>query len=381
LPSFDHAAKELAFFSGALVSKSTAVRRTQAAGKAALAVQLADVEALQRDLPPAPAGPEALLLSVDGAMVPLVHGVWTEVKTLALGKVSSQFAPDGTRTVQTTDLSYFSRATTSESFSHLALSEVQRRGVETAGRVGAVADGAEWIKGFVDLHAPAAVRILDFAHAAGYVAGIGQTAIEGQRLLSEEQVTALLHRLKHEGPSDVLAELRSLVEAHAEEPELVKKLTYLESREAQLQYPAFAAAGWPLGSGMVESANKLVVEARLKGAGMHWAPEHVDPMLALRNAVCNDRWEEVWGQIEGELRREVGVRRGMRQKRSEQKLRARQSPAEVATPSLSPAEEKAPSRCAEAIAQVRAELQQEAGGHPWRRPWSRRQQAIPASAA
>ncbi|MSP14427.1 MAG: hypothetical protein EXR62_15925, partial [Chloroflexi bacterium] len=43
--------------------------------------------------------------------------------------------------------------------------------------------------------------------------------------------------------------------------------------------------------------NKLVVQARLKGAGMHWARQHVNPMLALRNVVCNDRWEEAWREI------------------------------------------------------------------------------------
>ncbi|WP_420799352.1 hypothetical protein [Ktedonospora formicarum] len=45
---------------------------------------------------------------------------------------------------------------------------------------------------------------------------------------------------------------------------------------------------------MVESANKLVVQARLKGSGMHWQHDHVNPMLALRNAVCNERWQEMW---------------------------------------------------------------------------------------
>ena len=39
---------------------------------------------------------------------------------------------------------------------------------------------------------------------------------------------------------------------------------------------------------MVESANKVVVQARLKGAGMHWEPTHVNPMLALRTAACNE---------------------------------------------------------------------------------------------
>src|SRR6266700_1306955 len=30
------------------------------------------------------------------------------------------------------------------------------------------------------------------------------------------------------------------------------------------------------------------------GPGMHWERGNVNPMLALRNAVCNDRWREMW---------------------------------------------------------------------------------------
>jgi hypothetical protein len=37
--------------------------------------------------------------------------------------------------------------------------------------------------------------------------------------------------------------------------------------------------GWPIGSGVVESGNKLVVEARLKGAGMHWSRLSLNPLL------------------------------------------------------------------------------------------------------
>ena len=72
-----------------------------------------------------------------------------------------------------------------------------------------------------------------------------------------------------------------------------------------MRYPAFLAAGWPIGDGAIESGNKLVVKARLKGSGMHWAPPHVDPMLALRNIVCNDRWDKAWPQIVRTLRRQA----------------------------------------------------------------------------
>ena len=45
---------------------------------------------------------------------------------------------------------------------------------------------------------------------------------------------------------------------------IAKALAYLEKRVGQLRYAAFRAQGYPIGSGIVESANKLVVEARLK---------------------------------------------------------------------------------------------------------------------
>ncbi len=61
-----------------------------------------------------------------------------------------------------------------------------------------------------------------------------------------------------------------------------------------MQYPAYQEAGWPIGSGSVESANKLVVEARLKGVGMRWARQNVNPVLVLRNAVCNREWKQTW---------------------------------------------------------------------------------------
>jgi hypothetical protein len=100
---------------------------------------------------------------------------------------------------------------------------------------------------------------------------------------------------------------------------LSEKLAYLEKREAHMQYPTYQEAGWPIGSGMVESANKLVVEARLKGAGMHWGRQHVNPMLVLRNAVCNHRWQETWHASTAQRQHERARRR---QEHSQQRLTA-----------------------------------------------------------
>ena len=70
-----------------------------------------------------------------------------------------------------------------------------------------------------------------------------------------------------------------------------------------LRYKDFRKGGYPIGSGIVESANKLVVEVRLKGAGKHWAAKNVNPMLSLRCAHASRRWERRWPTIEAQMRR------------------------------------------------------------------------------
>jgi hypothetical protein len=176
---------------------------------------------------------------------------------------------------------------------------------------------ATWLPGLVDRHRADAVRILDFAHAAEHLGEVAQAAKEAGSALGDDWLSKQLHELKHQGPSQVLAQVRALVTRHPEVKVLRDQLAYLEKRQAQMQYPAFQAAGWPIGSGSVESANKVIVEARLKGAGMHWQRHNVNSMLVLRNAVGNGRWHETWAAAEA-YRRARGTTG--RHQRSQQRL-------------------------------------------------------------
>lgn len=311
---FAPAAAMLTHFTGVSVSASSARRQTEAAGAAYLAVQAAELRRLERDLPPPPAGPAVQQLTVDGVFVPLVGGQWAEVKTLTIGTVVPP-CPTPRRPAaapRTTELSYFACLADVERFSWRATVETHRRGVETAGTVCAVSDGALWCQQFADLHRPDAVRILDFPHAAQYLteaaAAVWEPGSDAARAWSRQQA----RRLLSEGPAPVLAALRALEQAEA----VTTALGYLGSRVEQTQYPAFRAAGYPIGSGCGESANKLVVEARLKGSGMHWSRAQVDPMLALRTVACNDRWDEARPDIQRHLRaQQVARARARRQQR------------------------------------------------------------------
>ncbi|MCK5806630.1 MAG: hypothetical protein KAI66_27625, partial [Lentisphaeria bacterium] len=279
------------------VSEATVRRCTERQGRVYEAVQTAAVTRIEQELPKPPTGPPKQLLSVDGAMVPLVGGEWAEVKTLVLGEIGEPVMEGGERVVHSTALSYFSRLTDAEAFQRLALVETQRRGVETAQQVVAPTDGAVWIQGFLDFHRPDAKRILDFGHAAEYVAVIGRSVGAPGSEVFKTWLNSSLHTLKHTGATALLPKLRDQVAAHPEQPELADALAYLEKRTAMMNYPEYQRRGWPIGSGSVESANKVVVEARLKGPGMHWARSNVNPMLSLRNAICSDRWDEAWTDI------------------------------------------------------------------------------------
>jgi hypothetical protein len=307
---FAPAATLLTHFTGVVVSTSTTRRLTEGAGAALLADQADDLARLERELPDVPPGPPIQHLSVDGAFVPLVGGTWGEVKTLALGTVVPPrwSAREQAWQIHTSDLSYYAQLADHETFAWAATLETHRRGTLTAGTVCAVTDGAAWCQHFIDLHRPDAVRILDFPHAVGYLAQAAQAVWGVDSDQARRWTQQQAETLRDAGPESVVAALRALGDADA----VVTALTYLERRRALLQYPAFRAAGYPIGSGCVESANKLVVEARLKGSGMHWDRGQVNAMLALRTVVCADRWDEAWPRIQA--RRAVQQRERRRQR-------------------------------------------------------------------
>jgi len=354
---FAKSAALLTCFTQASASEATAQRLTETIGLAYEAVQLAEVECIEGEWPEVEQGPDKLILSLDGAFVPVLKGEWTEVKTLVIGEVGPARIVDGTSVVSTQSHSYFSRVAEAELFHRLTFGELHRRGVERAQQVASVSDGAEWIQGFIDFHAPSARRILDFPHAAQRLCQIGEALLGAEHASLRAWQQRQLHDLKHQGAAVVLEGLRKLTAGHEKLEVVSENLAYLEKRVAQMEYAAFVEEGWPIGSGLVESANKLVVEARLKGAGMHWSRASVNPMVALRTVVCNDRWEEAWRQSAAHIRCNGRKRRAVEPKRKVV-VRPAQERGTSAPLVASPKE---------AVAVVKE--RKPAADHPWRRTY------------
>jgi hypothetical protein len=362
------------------VGVETARRLTEAVAATQMQREDAEAERVRATLPPPLSGPAVQQLSLDGAMVPLVGGEWAEVKTLALGEVEQVTAADGSVGVRTRALSYFSRLTDAETFRELARGELHRRGTAAAGVVCAVQDGAAWQQRFVDYHRPDAVRILDFPHGVEHLATVGRAVFGAGTAALSEWLGVQAHTFKHGDPEQVLTALRTLDLTATVDPGAsqtrAEALAYFEKRRAQIAYADFRARGYPIGSGAVESANKLVVEERLKGSGMHWARASVSPMVSLRALLCSDRWSTEWPALWRAHRAAARHRR--------RRISNLASPDAAATPTPPPA---MPSP-ADALPQPalppptpasppRVIDGRPAPDHPWRKPFFRSRQRQP----
>ena len=69
---------------------------------------------------------------------------------------------------------------------------------------------------------------------------------------------------------------------------------YLERHREHIDYETDKALGWPLGSGMGESACTWLMQQRFKGVGMRWSEDGFNHLLPLRLAWVNGSFETLF---------------------------------------------------------------------------------------
>ncbi|MHB8387884.1 hypothetical protein [Metallibacterium sp.] len=320
---------------------------TEQVGQLLLAVEAATVERIEQELPPEPEQAERRLFEVDGAMLHGTDGAWHEMRHLVIGTpvVSEK---QGAPVVQLTEQSYYARVCDAETFTQAALGEMHRRGVGSAHEAGTVGDGATWVQTFADVHRPDAVRVLDVSHAAEHL-GVLEEAVRTLGVnLPASWHTTQRHELVDHGPAALLAACTAIEEAvpglavmaspagssekttdplpsaresgsmddQPAEPgarnSARREIAYFRKRATQMDYPALRAAGWPIGSGAVESAHIRVMQERMKGSGMRWNLTRANAVLALRCANLSGRWDPCWQTYLTERMRQHAARQAER---------------------------------------------------------------------
>ena len=243
-----------------------------------------------------PLAPEAEIMAVfaDGTMVNTREERWKEVK---VGAVAS-YTRRGEKQLKLEQTTYTAYLGSVEEFKPRLWAEVYRRGVAGKEATLFLGDGSPWVWNLADELFPHAVQVLDYWHLCENVwkaAHILFTDEEEKR----SWVTEITENKLREGKiQDAIDAIKSTSAGKKDAQNAVEALVgYIENNKRRINYPALESKGYPIGSGIVESACKRIVGARHKQAGMRWSKSGVQNMLNLVSFIHSKRWDEYWKNL------------------------------------------------------------------------------------
>lgn len=232
-------------------------------------------------------------LAMDGAMIPGLPDpqehrvVWHEVK------LATVFDPRGIQAPF-----YVAAAEDAETFGRRLWNEFVSRAIDGSHLRQVLGDGAPWIWNLAEMHFPGVPQLLDFYHAAEH---LHQTAAA---LWPDRVANAWWHRrleqLKAGELGNFFAALKLIARRRqTSDPALAPERLwrYFEENRERLGYAEALQRNLPIGSGVVESAARHIVQQRLKQSGMRWSLSGAQAILNLRSRHRNGQFEQYWENL------------------------------------------------------------------------------------
>jgi hypothetical protein len=311
---FELATELLAQLSGAHLSDATLWQWVQTFGKRATQHLEAELQSWVEGHPPqAEPLDEALaalplVIAADGVTVPLrptpgsAKGsiVWREVKVGLLTRLGTKTNRVGKTRTELRQHRLVAGLGPIDALQVRLQLEAARQNLESTSQVVWISDGA---RGFWRLYeqsfAPVAVGILDFYHASGHLWRVAQAyGNTVPHRTPQAWFERLRHQLRHGYVHRIIKELNCLLR-YRSTPDSAKATLqqvhdYLTTHQEHLRYREFKKQGWPIGSGMVESACKWLIAQRFKGVGMRWSEQGLNHLLHLRLAWVNQRFDSLF---------------------------------------------------------------------------------------
>ena len=304
--SFRDTSANLKYLCGIDVSAKEAERIAEDAGAEIIAAKQNEIEYSLTELNPTePETPANIMyIEYDGTGVPIRKQELAGVKGKQLDgsarsremKTGCIFTQSGLndegKPVRDADsTTYFSQIGQLEDFGKLLYSEAVKRGVDYAGQVVVIGDGAKWIWGLASDNFPNATQIIDLYHAKEHVFDVLRTVISNEAELCAQKRN--LYKKLENGDIDGLVKCFSEFPINTEEQaEKIRiESNYFMQNKERMQYQDFSKKGFFVGSGVIEAACKNVVGKRLKQSGMMWSVAGANKIAALRCAVMSGEFE------------------------------------------------------------------------------------------
>jgi hypothetical protein len=185
---------------------------------------------------------------------------------------------------------YISLIGNSEDFSKLMFSLAIRNGYGTYNQTVIISDGATWIRNMKEMYFPDSIQILDFYHLSEHIYTFAKDVFNS----NEEKyrpwaktITKLFKKSKSKEAIKIIKDLpkRQLAKANFD------FLQYVENNKNNIDYLWYKSQKYFIGSGAIESGNKIVLQRRLKQGGMRWNIDSAQAMLSLIAKLRSERWE------------------------------------------------------------------------------------------
>jgi len=236
-----------------------------------------------------------LVVAVDGAMAPVRPpgghtdkrgpGIWREAKGFRLYLSCSDGRIDALASWHQMESAEQMSKDLAVAASRIALDKVE---------VALVGDGAAWVWSTMAGAFPEAHQVLDYYHCCEHLWKVALLQHQDAET-AQAWVDATLARLSLAHVSRVIGGLRRTQPTSPQAAlEIDKLIAYLSTHKDRLGYDDARANGLPIGSGGIESANKFVVQARLKRSGAWWLEQNGNGMLRLRCAIVNRTFDRVF---------------------------------------------------------------------------------------
>ena len=258
------------------------------------------LKAIQLDRPavrtlPA-SGAAALIAETDGTLLPHVEfapgaGDRRRLRKVAYREVRLLAAQAAGETAVSYAVSFGALAETGTQWQQAAL----QAGWASPTYIHPVGDGAAWVADLArTCFGPPGRFLLDLCHVGGYIAA---AAPAEQPDYLRRQKAALCA-----GQSDALiAELAARLEPPAT-PEAEAPVRaahrYLSNRRDQLDYPGALARLLPIGSGLIESGHRHILQKRLKIPGAAWLRPNAEAIAHARALRANGGWLTYWSSLD-----------------------------------------------------------------------------------
>jgi hypothetical protein len=154
-----------------------------------------------------------------------------------------------------------------------------------------LSDGATWIRNMKEEMFPDAQQILDYYHLCENVNNCARQIFNMDETRYRPWADSICKKLKESRTDEVLVELDGISKKQSDRS-LAILSGYIRNNIHNIDYAEYIKKGYFIGSGAIESGNKVVLQQRLKQSGMRWNIETAQNLLSLKAKQASLLWHQ-----------------------------------------------------------------------------------------